>query len=419
MPIELLGVLILLLGIVPPMLLVRMGQRPTSPLVLIWISQTIPLGIALLNLTGEMYLPRLSTWVVLCSSFAAILGGWATAMVMFRSGTPPHDRELSEARLTLGVAVLSGLYFLSITQGVLQTGGFPLLMADPSEARWKFMIGRLQNILFAAGVPLFILGIHLFRITASRLKRFLVVIILLAMAVTYLLIGSRFMTLVWLSMTLVYWDQVVKRIPIVKLAVILVAFLLVFSLVGYIRYGKMLALATGSSKVVKIGSMLAFQSVYTYIANAYWNLDHALFRWNLGQLVWPTWGFSTNEGVLWVLKVGPEIQKAYGMTNAMNEDVALQAGLNSTTYHWALFKDFGLAGPLFGSFLMGWFFTFLYRTRCGRSSPTWVMVYGLVAYYLLGSFNILPSVIPTPVFCMALLAGTLYLSSVPSRKTLR
>lgn len=409
------GVFLLLLGAMPPFFLIRRGHLPTSPLVLIWVSQTIPLGIALMNFTGEMNSLRLSTWVVLSTSFAAILGGWATAMVMSRSGTSPHVRELSESRLTIGVALLSAVYFLSIYQGVLQTGGFPLLMADPGDARWKFMVGRLQNVLFAAGIPLFIVGIHLFRITGSWVKRTVIVCILVALAATYLLIGSRFVMLVWLSMTLVYWDQVVKRIPIMKLVLVLAIFLVLFSLIGYIRYGKMLAAATGSSKVVKIGSLLAVQSVYTYIANAYWNLDYALFRWDLGQLVWPTWGFSTNEGVLWVLKVGPEMQKAYNWANAMNKDVALQAGLNSTTYHWGLIKDFGLAGPLFGSFLMGWFFTMLHRTRCKRGSPAWIMIYGLFSYFLLGSFNLLPSVIPTPIFGMLWLAGTLYLCSVPSR----
>lgn len=410
---ELLGVLILLASVLPPLFLIRKGSSSTSPFVLIWISQTTPLGVALLNVTGEMTMPRATTWIVLGISFVAILAGNLVAVTTTRNVHRPSTGQLSEFRLTLGVYLLAGMYFLSILQGVAQTGGFPILLPDPGEARLHFVTGRMQNIFFSAAIPLFILSIHLIRITGSRIKRIAVIGIFLGLIVTYLLIGSRFMTLTWLCMSLIYWDQVVKRIPLLRITVLLLLFLAAFVLIGYLRYGRMLAVASGSSKVFKVGGLLALQSVYTYIANAYWNLDFALLRWNLGELAWPTWGFSMNEGVFWILGFGPDIQKAYGWTNSMNDDVMLQAGLNATTYHWGLFKDFGLAGPVVGSFAMGWLFTLLYNARCRTGSPASIMIYGLLSYFLLGSFNLLPTVIPTPVFGLLLLVGSLYLCSVP------
>ena len=73
MSIETLGVLILLVGFFVPVLVVRAGHRASSPLVLIWVSQTMPLGFSLLNFMGEFPDLQSLTWIVLGMSFAAIL----------------------------------------------------------------------------------------------------------------------------------------------------------------------------------------------------------------------------------------------------------------------------------------------------------------------------------------------------------
>lgn len=416
MAIEYIGVLLILAGIIPPWLLVRTGRHlPTSPLVLLWISQTLPLGVALLNLTGDMRPFQFTTWLVLGASFACILAGWASGTVLAGTPTPSHPTRLDPSRVGAVVAILALAYFASILQGVVRAGGFPLISSSPETARFMFMTGRLQNIFFAAGIPLFILSIHYFRVCASLWKKIAMVVILLGLVSTYLLIGSRFMTLVWLSMTLVYWDQYVGKLRVGRIAFVLTLFLLLFVLIGYFRYGKLVATASGSSKVVSIGITLAFQSVYSYIANAYWNLDHAMHRYALDQLNLHTWGISMNEGFLWVVGALPGIQKAYGWTNAMNADVVLKEGLNSTSYHWGLFKDFGIAGPLVGSFLAGAGLSFFHGRRCRDGNPGSVMIYGLACYFILGSFNLLPSVIPTPVFGMLLLVLSVFVCSVPTR----
>lgn len=415
---EHLGVLILIAGVALPLLLIRFGHSTVSPLVLIWVSQTMPIGIALLNFTGEMRMPRLITWLVLGLSLIGILLGWLVASIMAKSSSPPRRIELSRKRLAIVFAILSALYFLSIAQGAAQYG-FPLLSSKPDEARSVFMVGKLQNIFFSAGIPMFILGIHIFRISREWWLRIFVACAVIGLVVTYLLIGSRFMTLVWLSMALVYWDLQVRRLPLLKIASILVVFLLVFAIVGYFRYGKLLAVASGSPKLLEMGVLVAIESIYSYIANAYWNLDYALHLWSLGALRIPTWGLSTNEGVLWVLGFVPDLQQAYGLTNSLNADVTLKSGLNATSYHWGLFKDAMLLGPVFGSFAMGWLLTFLHGTRCRNGDTAGILVYGLLAYFVLGSFNLLASVIPTPMFGMGFLLLALYLGSTPREKNTR
>lgn len=413
MTVELLAPIFLSIGLALPLFLVRMGHSPVAPINLIWISQLVPFGVALLNFGGRMPMPHMITWIVLGSSFVAILSGWLVATIMTRTPAKAPVKQLSRARLFVAFLTLAALYFLSIAQGVAAQKGFPLLSSKPDIARSMFMIGRLQNIFFAAGIPMFLLGIHLYRISPERILRFLVAIALAGLVVTYLLIGSRFMMLVWLSMFIAYWDLYVKRLPLLKIASILLLFLLLFALIGYFRYGKLLAKASGSSKLIEVGILMAIESVYSYIANAYWNLDHALHLWYVGALRLPTWGLSTNEGILWILGLVPDLQNAYGFTNALNSDVMLRSGLNATSYHWGLFKDAQLLGPVLGSFAMGWILTYLYQSRCRTGDASSVMVYGLLTYFILGSFNLLPSVIPTPVFGMIFLVSSLYLASVP------
>jgi len=412
-PVELLAVIILIIGLAVPILMIRTGHSAMSPLVVIWISQTIPLGIALLNFTDEMTMPRVPTWVVLGSSFIAILAGCAVASLMTRHPPAKYASCLSRKRLLTAFVVLSALYFLSIAQGVIGGGGFPLFSSKPDQARTMFMVGQMQNIFFASGIPMFIIGIHIFHISPERWLKLLVSIVMVGLVVTYLLIGSRFMTLVWLCMALVYLDLAGRRLPLFRLAVILTIFLALFALVGYFRYGRLLAQASGSTKLYSVGVLFALQSIYSYIANSYWNLDHALHLWEIGRLHLPTWGVSMNEGLLWVLGIVPDIQNAYGFSNALNSDVMLHGGLNSTTYHWGLFKDFEMAGPVFGSFTMGWLFTFVYGRSCRAGNPAGIMIYGLLTYFVLGSFNLLPTIIPAPLFGMVLLVGALYLCSVP------
>lgn len=414
MPIEILGAILILAGIAPPWFLVRRGASPTAPLVLIWISQTVPPGITLLNLTGDVTPFRSTTWIVLTGSFATILLGWLVGIFLTRGRIPTASTSISPSRLGIAVSLLTFAYGASIAQGIVRAGGFPLLSASPEAARFAFMTGRIQNILFAAGIPLFIVAIHYLRISSQVWKKIAMVLVLCFLVGSYLLIGSRFMTLVWLSMALVYWDQHVGRLRLGRIAVVVCVFVLVFVLIGYFRYGKLVATAFGSSKVMTIGVILAFQSVYSYIGNAYWNLDNALHRYSLDQLDLPTWGVSSNEGFLWVIGAVPGLQKAYGWSNALNFDVMLKEGLNATTYHWTLFKDFGVAGPLVGSFLVGLTFTHFHRRRCRTHDAGGAMVYGLASYFVLGSFNLLPTVIPTPLFGMMILLLTVYVCSVPS-----
>lgn len=415
-PVELLGIVILLLGFALPIFLIRAGHSTMSPLVVIWVAQTVPVGIALLDITGEMPMPRLVTWFVLGASLLGILAGWLVAMMMTRSTVPREPATiLSRKRLLFAFAILSILYFLSIAQGVLRQGGFPLLAQKPDTARAMFMIGQMQNIFFGAGIPMFIIGIHLFRTSPERWIRLLVALAMGGLMCTYLLIGSRFMTLIWLSMAICYWDLGVRKLPIMKLASLILGFLFLFALVGYFRYGQMLAKASGSSKLVEVGVLVALNSIYSYIANGYWNLDNALHLWSLGVLKLPTWGLSMNEGVLWTLGLLPQMQTAYGFSNALNHDIMLYSGLNATCYHWPLFKDALLFGPVAGSFAMGWLLTFVHNRRCHKDDVAGIIMYGFLAYLVLGSFNILPTVFPTPIWGLVLLLGTLYVASVPRR----
>ncbi|HQF53838.1 MAG TPA: O-antigen polymerase [Fibrobacteria bacterium] len=411
--IETLGVLILLVGFFVPVLVVRAGHRASSPLVLIWVSQTMPLGFSLLNFMGEFPDLQSLTWIVLGMSFAAMLFGWAIGTTMSHSISVGTRWHLDPSRLRTGTAILAGMYALSIIQGVLNAGGFPLLAAHPDEARWAFMTGRIQNVFFSAGIPLFILLLHQIRLSGSRIISIFLWLALLGLVVSYLLIGSRFMTLVWLSMTLVYWDQYVRRLPLLRLAVVVALFVGVFVLIGYFRYGRTIAVAHGSTKIAKVGGILAMESVYQYVANAYWNTDYALQKWNAGLLNLPTWGVSTNEGLLWLAGLVPGLQKAYNLSGALNADVTFRSGLNATTYHWGLFKDFGIAGPVFGSFAMGWLLTIVHGKFCRYGAPGGAMAYGLLSYFVIGSFNLLPTVIPTPLIGLFMLVAILGFCSFP------
>lgn len=370
---------------------------------LIWVSQIIPLGISLLNFTNEF--PRLNTltWLVLGSSFMAMLLGWAIAAVMVRTPSSP-EWELDHHKLKIGALFLVGLYAFSILVGISSSNGFPLLTEDPDRARSLFMVGRIQNIAFAAGIPAFIILIHLALNGRRILEKITWYTLLACIVASYLLIGSRFMTLIWLCLLLTYWDLHIKRLPILRIMSIILLFVGAFIIVGYYRYGRELAMAYNPDKVAKIGATFAITSVYNYIANAYWNTDYALSLWNRGLLNLPTWGLSTNEGLLWTAGLLPGLQQAYGLSGALNPDVTLRAGLNATTYHWGLFKDFGASGPIIGSFGMGWLLTYLYRRHCAIGSLPAIFMYGVLAYFAVGSFNLLASVIPTPIFGIILLA---------------
>jgi hypothetical protein len=180
----------------------------------------------------------------------------------------------------------------------------------------------------------------------------------------------------------------------IRLRFVLASFLfmsLIFVGGGYLRYGRFMhnAKNVSTETVMKF----AFENAYSYSGNGFWNLDYALAREDAGKLHVPTYGASSTEGLLTLLNAYRPLQTAYWWAGALNHDVMKFIGLNSTTFHWVLTKDFGPWAPFLWSFVWGLGLTAL-DAYCRLTNSSGVaMIQGHLSYYTFIGFNIFPFVL--------------------------
>ena len=208
----------------------------------------------------------------------------------------------------------------------------------------------------------------------------------------YFSTGNRGLVLMFILVFVTFFDLIVGKLKTKHVAAAFAFLVIVFVGGGYLRYGRFLdsAKKVGTSKIVDF----ALDNAYAYSGNGFWNLDYALQKLEDDRLRVPTYGASSLEGALWLISGYGPLQTAYWWDGSLNRDVMKRQGLNSTTFHWVLIKDFGVGAPLIWSFLWGLLLTVVDRYCRFRKDPGLALIQGHFAYYTFIGFNIFPFVLP-------------------------
>jgi oligosaccharide repeat unit polymerase len=130
---------------------------------------------------------------------------------------------------------------------------------------------------------------------------------------------------------------------------------------------------------------------YVYMANNYWNLDYALNPENYQAGHPTTYGYTTFSGVLDLVYIpgagilGTEIRESGGFEDMFHKQSVKSRGLNTFTYQWGLYKDFGLAGVLLIPFVVGILIGVFHRRMREQPDVFNIAVYSYLAFFV--AFN--------------------------------
>jgi oligosaccharide repeat unit polymerase len=110
------------------------------------------------------------------------------------------------------------------------------------------------------------------------------------------------------------------------------------------------------------------------------------------------------------------MQEAFGWDSIMNETSRKIYYLNTVSYQWTLFKDFGLWGVLTVSCLWGWCATWMHRQAISCKNPVITVLSGTFQFSVFFGFFAWYFVIPSYLIAIVVMAWLARLSSSSHRE---
>jgi oligosaccharide repeat unit polymerase len=319
---------------------------------------------------------------------------------------------------TLCVALAHSL--LSAERGHPQTAT-PVLDKDDYNWRWHFAFSLALFCVFLTGMFIARYGVGAFPLLAHDklkvLKRFLgyhwtssIPINLASLVMALFFMGAIMKRQIWKRMNwgkwmlfatiaifaltmsrssliffaffgIVFYHIAVRHVSIAKLGGI---FILLFTVFLSIAYYKLDSISKSNQMLHQTKEKAAkalLMIPYVYVANNFWNLDYGLNAPNYRERHPTTWGFTTVSGFYDMLYTGSfwgqDYRTSTGYEDIFHEKTQKVHSLNTVTYQWGLYKDFGMVGVLLFPFGFGVLFSLLYWKM--RQAPT-VMNIGLYAF---------------------------------------
>lgn len=369
----------------------KSGHSIFSPWGAYAIGQFLTAGIAFLGFHKAMTGFSLLTWIVYLLSAVAFLAGcyacwWLGRPVVARVQCPRPQPNLSA--LLMFSALILAHHLAGFVRGYLAIGGWPIFAAHPEEARAIF---NLPSLWASMGISFVIfllpLASWMLFFVDSRPHRILAFAMICLLVPLQILSGIRNALFFWLIFTLSIYDIGKRRIPVATLALVGLAFLAAFIGVAFFRARQFTSLLSNVG-VENLPFLLktALEPFYVYIANAYWNLDHALSLEAVGRGHATTWGASLLEGVFSLPRITTAFHDSYGWDTVLNESIQKISGLNSVPFQWPMYKDFGLPGVVVLPFLTGTVVTSLYKRCISLGSHSSLIVYSYFIFPVLFSF---------------------------------
>jgi oligosaccharide repeat unit polymerase len=375
------------------------GSDFFSPVRVYVFFHSLALGIAFLALDPRMTpFNPLTSLVYFSSAACFVLGAWSARMTGRLSGEEraPFDFKHYNWNVHFLFSFALFLFFLGGMAGAyLGTGMFPMFAENKTKAIAVFhAYSWPTSIAFNMGIPTAVLfSIYSYRPRkGSRWLNPGIWMVVLTVGI-FSMAMSRSGLMIFAAFALVFYNYARRRVTIGRLFFFFVIFATLIIYSGYVKMNGYrdqynLKSTVKTSDLVAIALLVPYQ----YIANNFWNLDHALNP-PADRLGHPTtYGINTMAGYLAGLavpggNVGIVLHKELGIDNEYNKTSVKVKNLNTISYQWAVYKDFGLAGVLVAPFLIGAFFSILYRKVRLTPNLLNVAVYSYFVFFIATSFG--------------------------------
>jgi oligosaccharide repeat unit polymerase len=354
------------------------GGSIFAPWSLYTIGQVFTLAIAYLKLDPNMTDFTLATWLVWGGSALAFYLGCIAGNLFPQSRSVTRDSVVMHRTFTYWMLGVLAVYGFGVVMGLAKVGAWPMMTRHPEENRLVFQAGiwtgQLQHLCWVL-----LVAAPLWAIRGKGLVR-LLALILFAIAFSYgVLAGFRLVLMFGVVSLLLAWDLQVRRIAVLKVAVVVVVFIAATSI---LMIQRMTGSLVADDQMVKVGTEIATKGAYSYLANNFWNLDFAVSR-QLGPRPHPlTLGGLTFLTPMVYLGMAGKFAAAYGWDSWMNEGSLKTTALNTISYQWLLIKEGGWPAVVLFPFGWGVVSSHLYAQIVKQKSDWAHLLYTPVAFSL-------------------------------------
>jgi oligosaccharide repeat unit polymerase len=391
-----------LLGFGPILWLAWSGKPLFAPWALLCISQFGGMAISLLKLMPAMTDPATMTWFVFFGFNFSYLLGYAFAIKATRNlneqPRPPQEMSRNQAVVFLGI---SAIFYMTVIASRFAAGSWPIFAANPEASRIKFFSANLLinfTIQFSYSTAAFSAWM-IFR-AKSGLRR-IAWICWGLIPVVFILAVARNMILFSLFSLLFYFELWKRPLKVRWAVLFCVLFIGMFLATGLAREGiaitKALSFVGKGTKVW----VFAFKPVYMYVANNFWNLDYGIQLIGLPKGQPFTFGYTSLSGISYYLN-GGRFETAFGLDGFLNESTSKVPGLNTVSYQWTLFKDFGYVIPCFILFLIGAWSARIYSLALKNKTASSAYFALFASFWALYSLFIFGPVAPQNIIYLAI-----------------
>lgn len=383
-------------GIVGIYLLRILFQKhdPFHPVTLIIAMNFLTLGISYTGIDSRWVgLSSFSWLVVISASVSLLLGQW-TASLYTRSatlGANLHSDHMplkywNWTRYYWMLGVIFGLFTLGLLYHYSLSGGIPIFDSGADHMSRSSVVNLgVLNVYGLRGPEIFaisLLGAYP-KWNPHRTGRWACILLsILIVVMSFSFYQSRFNLLSVLVTIAFYHHYFVKAINIKHLMILSLTMLGLFILVATLRMQYI-----GETTQLDIITILKLP--YQYIANNWWNMDYAFnpppHKYIANH---PKWGYGLIEGIANLFPNGNAITDAGSWDSIFNESLEKYRGLNTVTWHWSAFMEFGYIGLTIVPFFVGVFLEYFFNSYKRKPNFQNLTVASITAgYFILSWFE--------------------------------
>lgn len=363
-----------------------------SPARLYLFAHSLALGVAFLGLHEAMTPFRPVTSLVYFGSGACyILGVWMVGLLSRGASARIAARPIAAYNWKMHLRI-AWILFVVFLGGMLIAawgiGTFPMFAEDKAQAiRDFFSVTWFSSVALSyGGITMGLFYMAIFR-TGKRRRYFdSALLMTLVTGSIYVLALSRSGLMFFALFAVIFFHQAVRRISLPRMGLVFLVMFSAFMVTMYLKLSNFqkehnLNLDPGKLAV----TMLKFP--YIYVANNFWNLDHALNPENTRERHGPTFGFTMVGPVFDMLIVpggnlGVGIRDGAGWDDQFHASSIKVKGLNTMGYQWGLYKDFGIIGCMLLPFLFGVCFKILYLRLHAVPTQMKAALYAYLAFFV-------------------------------------
>lgn len=324
------------------------------------------------------------TWAVILISSLTLFVGGQLVEVYTQSGR--HDTQMNLSHLSstlnnyswtrhfrIGLALFF-IMLLGFSYIYVKSGGIPIFHPE------KNLMTRSGSIDFGFFAPFVLRGPEVFLVfllaTYKKInphllmRRWAIVMAIITLILSLCFFQSRMNVLTCIVFITYLHHNFKRQLGLRHFVIILAFFSSIFVFIAILR--NQMEMGEHLFKTTE-----ALKLPYQYIANNWWNLDYGLNP-EPGQTVAPFkygWGFI--EGISFFFPDAIAMGVAFNWDTIFNESVVKVTGLNTVTWHWSVYNEFGYFGiivfPLFFGIFIQYFYQYL------KQKPTLIKV-GIYSY---------------------------------------